>query len=426
MDAVEIARESLEQDTTLESRTPLSVIHVCDLLTLCLTTTYFIFEGVHYLQKHGCAMGSPVSPIVVNLYMEAFEKRALSEFTGTAPRVWLRYVDDIFKLIKKAEREAFFEFVNQLDKHLKFTREAPNEQRELPYLDSLPKVEEDGSVSFRVYRKPTHTDQYLQFQSHHPLVHKLAVIRTLFYRADTIVSDLSEQRQEKQHIKSALRTCGYPDWVYPKAEKTRDDTRKQPPVQSGSGRQCRITIPYVSGLSERLKKTFRAHNISVSFKPYNTLRQQLVNVKDKTPRDNRCNLVYGYKCPAEDCGKTYVGETKQALKQRLSQHRKPSYGAQYNSAIYTHMCETGHSFTNKDVKILDKEEDWHSRGVKEAIHTRIEKPHLTTKLRHNLSHAWDPALRALPCFLSSSNALQKSSSRDTAEHQQLASAGHSV
>ena len=44
-----------------------------NLLELCLNTTYFIFREQIYKQSFGAAMGSPVSPIVANLYMEYFE-----------------------------------------------------------------------------------------------------------------------------------------------------------------------------------------------------------------------------------------------------------------------------------------------------------------------------------------------------------------
>ena len=40
-------------------------------------------------------MGSPLSPIVANLYMEAFEKRAL-DTSAQKPNLWIRYVDDVF------------------------------------------------------------------------------------------------------------------------------------------------------------------------------------------------------------------------------------------------------------------------------------------------------------------------------------------
>ena len=61
-------------------------------------------------------------------------------------------------------------------------------------------------MKISVYRKPTHTDQYLAFESHHPLLHKLSVIRTLFHCAETVVTDPADQVSELDHVKSALLT----------------------------------------------------------------------------------------------------------------------------------------------------------------------------------------------------------------------------
>ena len=62
-----------------------------------------------------------------------------------------------------------------------------------------------------------------------------------------------------------------------------------------------------------------------------------------------------------------MGETKQALKAGVNQHRKPSTNEAKNSSVYLHIKETGHSFNIKDATIiLDKEEQWHCRGIKEA------------------------------------------------------------
>ena len=66
----------------------------------------------------------------------------------------------------------------------------------------------------KVYRKKTHTDQYLSFESYHPLPHKLRVIRTLYERANNIITEPEDQRQEIIHINNALRVCGYPDWFF--------------------------------------------------------------------------------------------------------------------------------------------------------------------------------------------------------------------
>ena len=73
-----------------------------DLLKFVLTTTYFSFRGNIYKQKFGTAMGSPVSPIVANLFMEHLEQQAIATAPLTCtPRLWKRYVDDILEIIKE-------------------------------------------------------------------------------------------------------------------------------------------------------------------------------------------------------------------------------------------------------------------------------------------------------------------------------------
>jgi hypothetical protein len=58
-------------------------------------TFYFTFNGEFYGQRDGVAMGSPLSPVIVNFYMEDYEKAAL-ESAPLKPRCGFRYVDDTF------------------------------------------------------------------------------------------------------------------------------------------------------------------------------------------------------------------------------------------------------------------------------------------------------------------------------------------
>ena len=57
-------------------------------------------------------------------------------------------------------------------------------------------------------------DKYLMFDSHHPLIHKLGVIRTLFHRADNIPSTEESKSHEREHLKLTLKICGYQNWCY--------------------------------------------------------------------------------------------------------------------------------------------------------------------------------------------------------------------
>ena len=141
-------------------------------------------------------MGSPVSPIVANLYMEYLEQKTLST-APNPPRFWCRYVDDTFVIDKEVNKQGFLQHINSVDPAIRFTVEDNKEDGSIPFLDTIVKPEADGTLSITVYRKPTHTDQYLQWDSHHHLSAKFSVTHTLSHRASTVCSKPELLQQER-------------------------------------------------------------------------------------------------------------------------------------------------------------------------------------------------------------------------------------
>ena len=88
-----------------------------------------------------------------------------------------------------------------------FTSDEPGPEGSLPFLDILITPDKDGRLETTVYRKPTHTDQYLQWHSHHTISSKYSVIGTLHHRAKTICSNSKLLQQEEKHLAQALSNC---------------------------------------------------------------------------------------------------------------------------------------------------------------------------------------------------------------------------
>ena len=185
--AIKIIKQHLENDKELHQRTSMSVQHITMLLEFCLKNTHFVFQGGFYEQTEGAAMGSPLSPIIANLYMEAFEKKAINT-SPTPPSLWRRFVDDTLVIIKKTQKESFISHINSIDDKIQFTMEDSREDGSMPFLDTLVTQCSDDSLSTKVYRKPTHTDLYLQWDSHHTIAAKYSVVSTLHHRAKAVCS----------------------------------------------------------------------------------------------------------------------------------------------------------------------------------------------------------------------------------------------
>ena len=164
--AITIIKQLLEEDQELQQRTSLSIKNILSLLEFCITSTYFSFQGKFFEQLEGAAMGSPLSPIVANLYMESFEVEAIRS-APHPPCLWKRFVDDAFTILQSSLKDGFLEHLNSVDHHIQFIAEDQRSDGAMPLLDILVTLERDGSLSTSVYRKPTHTDLYLQWDSHH-------------------------------------------------------------------------------------------------------------------------------------------------------------------------------------------------------------------------------------------------------------------
>ena len=123
-------------------------------------------------------MGSPLSPIVAKLYMESFEVEAIRS-APHATYLWKRFVDDTFTILQSSQKNGFLEHINSIDQHIQFTAEDQRSDGAMPFLDILITPGKDGCLSTSVFRKPTHTDLYLQWDSYHTLTSKYSMIGTL-------------------------------------------------------------------------------------------------------------------------------------------------------------------------------------------------------------------------------------------------------
>ncbi|KFD64585.1 hypothetical protein M514_23187 [Trichuris suis] len=333
-----ILQSLLDSDSSLGERTKLSPFQIVKLVSFCVREgNYFRFQGSFFRQNNGAPMGSPLSPVLAELFMEHLKETA---FEGTdnpwAPRLFKRYVDDIFAIVKKGQEEALLEYLNSIfPGQIAFTIEKEVDNK-LPFLDVL--VHRRGAcLRTTVHRKPTHSDRYLHFSSHHPVSVKRGVVTGMVDRAVTIC-DPKFLNSELQHIATALQKNGYPQNFVTSTITRRLHVPRDRPNDEVSSNQL-ITIPYYCGLGERLQRLGRQHGYRVYFKSSPSLRSLVRNDKIRLPFKDRPGVVYEIKC---GCNASYIRETGNTLLDTFNEHYEIKCGC---NASY--IRETGNTLLDR-------------------------------------------------------------------------------
>ena len=105
------------------------------LLTLCTKNVHFSFNSEIYIQLDRVAMGSPLGPVIANIFMVELET-TLSPKLEDHVQKWRRFVDDKFAYVKIGSVEYVLLVLNSFHKNIKFTYEEEQENT-LPFLDVL-------------------------------------------------------------------------------------------------------------------------------------------------------------------------------------------------------------------------------------------------------------------------------------------------
>jgi len=170
-------------------------------------------------------MGSAVSAVIANLYMEIFEEQVV-ESARCKSKIWKCYVDVTFTILDRNRVDIFLQHLNSQQPSIRFTMEIENNSK-IPFLNTSVSREPDGRLTTSVYRKLTHTDEYLAYDSHHPQSVKCGIVKFLYDRDTRIVTKQSVIAGEKKHLSSVLASNRYPSSLVQKITKARTTPRRE-------------------------------------------------------------------------------------------------------------------------------------------------------------------------------------------------------
>jgi hypothetical protein len=308
----------------------------------------FLFNGQLYEQTDGVAMGSPLGPLLANVFMCSIEETLDRE--GKMPSYYRRYVDDTLTIMpNQASANNFLETLNDCHSSIKFTMEIEND-RMLPFLGTQ-LLNKSNHVETKVYVKPTNSGLLLHYKSHVDDRYKRGLLKTMLDRAFRLSSNWTYFSEECDRLKLLFSRLEYPDDLI-NSTITRFIAIKvseQPvpsPTDNNSPEPVRIVLPFKDQASADFLRTqlkdlsTKTNTIIQPVFISHKIERDLKSREVKPPVVNQQSLVYHFKCDLCDAG--YVGFTRRHLHQRVDEHKNPS------SSIGKHFREE-HSLAPKDL-----------------------------------------------------------------------------
>ena len=263
-------------------------------------------------------------------------------------------------------------------------------------MDCSGKPDHEGRLNTTVYWKPTHMDQYLHWDSLHPISSKYSVVGTLHHRAKTVCSNKQLHKEEEDHLARALKNCNYLMWALNRVKikmnnPAHKNKNKKRPTQQNNTPKPHITVPYYRGLSESIKKRYSQYGVQVYFRGGTTIKNLLMAPKDLDPMMKKSGVIYSYKCCRVECNEEYIGESSRTFGERFKEHQKAP------SPILGHFNTTGHSISVENFNIVGREDQNLKRAIKEAPYIRVNNPSLNRNVgKYHLPHIWDEVLFNIP------------------------------
>jgi len=334
-------------------------------------------------------MGSPLGPIFANIFLSYHESTWLDICSDNyKPVFYRRYVDDTFSLFKNAEcAENFAAYLNTRHSNMRFTIENENGES-LPFI-GINIMKNCGRFDTSVYRKPTFSCLYTNFDSFLPNRYKLSLVNTLMHRAYEICSNFNLMHEEFSKIKNILLKNGFTSKLFDATLKSFLNKKyvAQTKPTHVEKRKIAVILPFYGSMSifmrnymrRFLSKIYPQINFSFVFLTVEKIGSHF-RVKDRFPIALTSNVVYQYNCHC--CDAIYIGKTSRLFGIRHAEHTGISIRTNKpvrpdsNSAIHHHSNRTGHVVNSDHFKIIDRAENAYFTQIKEAPQIAHNKPSL--------------------------------------------------
>ena len=380
-----------------------------------------IFSTVagHYQQIDGLSMGSKISPLIANFYVNIMEQRIIKKEIKNGNIVaYCRYVDDVYCIIRKDHKNRILKLINDFDVNfLAFTHENMVDNS-LPFLDTEIYLNPQNMPEIRKFIKPTASEVIVNFKSILPKKYKLSTLKGDIFRCHYTCSTVENRDIALQNLSELYVKNEYPRRMVEKTileirnknfESNGNHQKFQDLRKNSPNRFYTLSLPYTSHrcakVASKLTRLLKTHtpnyHINIAWRSEKLQKYFSHKLKLPVPDFAKIGTTYKYDCLCQDA---YIGESKRSLRTRIKEHnqkcRKTAisehiYGSnqkpacpEYNSEIFKKYGDKPSSnqridFLQNRFKILQKNlTKTRDRKIFEAVAITMENPKLNAQILH--------------------------------------------
>ena len=345
-------------------------------------------------------MGSSLGPVLANIIMTECEKVILPKLIKKKiVKFYVRFVDDTLLLVKKSEINKVLAAFNSFNSNLQFTVDDFTNTN--PHFLDLEICSDNG---LKIFRKDTHTGQYVHIDSFTPWRWKTAWIRSLADRAIRLCSPRYLQ-QELKSLKDFAAWNGFPRKIVNSIINRASNKKKvsqTTEIVTDERPKVFFSVDFAGSHGENLikkcfKKLNRFTNQNVNFVTHYSVKKLsfYTNMKDKTDKLSKSSVVYEFTCPG--CAQAYIGKTDRTLYVRTKEHATTITAVKSHiesCANFHHLFSLYNMYSNdvdvtnwkinivrESTKILDASNNWNILLFKEAYYIKQKQPILNTGVK---------------------------------------------
>ena len=352
------------------------------------TSGMFLYNDKLYRQVDGVAMGSPLGPSLANFFLGHLEKYKFFNNTDINPKLYVRYVDDIFAVFdKNVSFQLFLDHINQQHPNIKFTVEK-SINNVLPFLNTKITLVGDHFESC-IYRKDTNTNVLLNACAVCPQSWKKGILFGALNRAKIVCNSRGSFMREANKLKIIFWKNGYSEEFFNKVYRAFELKSTSQVVKTdlddSDNLRFIFKIPFVGTISHDFKNKLSRlfyEDLSIKITPvFNTFKVgDYFSLKSRTPKLLTSNVVYKFSGLC-DTNLSYIGKTKRHLMVRCLEHLEFEK-SKPESEIKSHLqsCDVCKNASPQNFEILKKCRNDRETKINEALFIKNENPKLNKNL----------------------------------------------